>query len=52
MSEIDEQYRSEPEYEAEQLLCEESYEPDDNFPGSFFRVPGTPVPGRTGWSLR
>lgn len=26
-------------------------EPDDRFPGSFFRVPGIPSPGRTAWSL-
>lgn len=25
--------------------------PDDRFPGSFFRVPGIPAPGKTTWSL-
>lgn len=25
---------------------------DDRFPGSFFRIPGVPVPGKTSWSLR
>ncbi|MDD5276272.1 MAG: hypothetical protein PHR16_09340 [Methylovulum sp.] len=25
---------------------------DDRFPGSFFRIPGAPVPGKTSWSLR
>jgi len=24
---------------------------DDRYPGTFFRVPGVPVPGKTGWSL-
>lgn len=24
---------------------------DDEFPGTFFRIPGTPVPGKTTWSL-
>lgn len=23
---------------------------DDRFPGSFFRIPGVPRPGKTGWS--
>jgi hypothetical protein len=26
-------------------------EPDDRYPGSFFRVPGVPVPGKTAWSI-
>jgi hypothetical protein len=26
-------------------------EPDERFPGSFFRIPGVPVPGKTGWRL-
>jgi hypothetical protein len=25
--------------------------PDDRFPGTFFRVPGVPMPGKTTWSL-
>jgi hypothetical protein len=25
--------------------------PDDRFPGTFFRVPGVPLPGKTTWSL-
>lgn len=25
--------------------------PDDRYPGSFFRVPGLPAPGKTTWSL-
>ncbi|MGR8981858.1 MAG: hypothetical protein ACU84H_17450 [Gammaproteobacteria bacterium] len=24
---------------------------DDRFPGSFFRIPGAPVPGKTTWSI-
>ncbi|WAK01262.1 hypothetical protein [Methylobacter sp. YRD-M1] len=24
---------------------------DDRYPGSFFRIPGLAVPGKTGWSL-
>jgi hypothetical protein len=24
---------------------------DDRYPGSFFRIPGVPVPGKTTWSL-
>ena len=24
---------------------------DDRYPGTFFRVPGVPVPGKTGWSI-
>ena len=42
----------------EQQLCEpenkESVEipdQDDRYPGSFFRIPGPPALGKTGWSL-
>lgn len=28
-----------------------SAEPDDLYPGSFFRIPGIPSPGNTAWSL-
>jgi len=24
---------------------------DDRYPGTFFRVPGVPMPGKTTWSL-
>ncbi|MCL7423200.1 MAG: hypothetical protein M8364_20130 [Methylobacter sp.] len=24
---------------------------DDRYPGSFFRIPAPPVPGKTSWSL-
>lgn len=47
MNENHEAERTEPEY----LVSEEIHEQDDNYPGSFFRVPGTPVPGQTEWSL-
>lgn len=26
-------------------------EPDDRYPGTFFRIPGLPTPGSTAWSL-
>ncbi|WP_190303170.1 MULTISPECIES: hypothetical protein [Methylomonas] len=26
-------------------------EQDDRYPGSFFKVPGVPAPGKTKWSL-
>lgn len=25
--------------------------PDDRYPGSFFRIPGLPTPGKTTWSI-
>jgi hypothetical protein len=25
--------------------------PDERYPGSYFRVPGVPMPGKTTWSL-
>ncbi|MFZ2450514.1 MAG: hypothetical protein WAW36_08345 [Methylovulum miyakonense] len=25
---------------------------DDRYPGSFFRIPRPPIPGKTEWSLR
>lgn len=25
---------------------------DDRYPGSFFRIPAPPIPGKTSWSLR
>ena len=25
--------------------------PDDRYPGTFFRIPGVPTPGKTTWSL-
>ena len=42
----------------EQQLCEpevketlEIPDRDDHYPGSFFRIPGPPRLGKTGWSL-
>ncbi|WP_347988161.1 hypothetical protein [Methylomonas sp. AM2-LC] len=32
-----------------QLQSDES--PDDRYPGTFFRIPGVPMPGKTTWSL-
>ncbi len=26
--------------------------PDDRYPGSYFRIPGVPMPGKTTWSLK
>lgn len=25
--------------------------PDERYPGTFFRIPGVPTPGKTTWSL-
>ncbi len=25
--------------------------PDDRYPGTFFRIPGIPAPGKTTWSV-
>jgi hypothetical protein len=44
-------------YETEALevnssaLAMEIPDQDDRYPGSFFRIPGVPVPGKTTWSL-
>lgn len=42
----------------EQQSCEpeakdsvEILDQDDRYPGSFFRIPGPPILGKTGWSL-
>lgn len=48
MNENHEAERTEPEIER-QMINEQ--EQDDNYPGSFFRIPGTPVPGQTEWSM-
>ncbi len=31
--------------------CELPIVDDDRYPGSFFRIPGLPAPGKTTWSL-
>lgn len=28
-----------------------AYVDDDRYPGSFFRIPGAPIPGKTTWSI-
>ncbi|MEQ1638314.1 MAG: hypothetical protein ABL903_16665 [Methylococcales bacterium] len=28
-----------------------TYVDDDRYPGSFFRIPGRPIPGKTTWSI-
>ncbi|MGD0962083.1 MAG: hypothetical protein ABSB19_19915 [Methylomonas sp.] len=35
---------------AKQLLPEANL-PDERYPGTFFRIPGLPIPGKTTWSL-
>lgn len=38
--------QSEIETSAIEILAE-----DDRYPGTFFRIPGVPVPGKTTWTL-
>lgn len=47
MNEANESYRSESE------VKETLDRPvdDERYPGSFFRIPAPPIPGKTGWSL-
>ena len=37
--------------EAQPLGLPQHEMPDDRYPGSFFRVPGIPAPGKTTWSV-
>lgn len=47
MNEHNEPFSCEPEVkDAADLPAD-----DDRYPGSFFRIPAPPVPGKTGWSL-
>ena len=47
MNEVNEPLKLEPEVtETEERLLD-----DDRYPGSFFRIPGPPVAGKTVWSL-
>jgi len=47
MNEANEPICCEPEVsETEDRLLD-----DDRYPGSFFRIPAPPIPGKTGWSL-
>jgi hypothetical protein len=34
-----------------QLAAQDRPHEDDRYPGSFFRIPGVPAPGKTTWSL-
>ena len=47
MNEYSEQQSCEPE--VKELV--EIPDQDDRYPGSFFRIPGPPALGKTGWSL-
>ena len=47
MNEYSEQQSCEPE--VNELV--EIPDQDDRYPGSFFRIPGPPTLGKTGWSL-
>ncbi|MGZ8165676.1 MAG: hypothetical protein ACXW04_09725 [Methylobacter sp.] len=47
MNEYSEQQTCEPEVKEEVEIPDQ----DDRYPGSFFRIPGMPVPGKTAWSI-
>jgi hypothetical protein len=47
MNEYSEQSICEPELREEVEIPDQ----DDRYPGSFFRIPGIPVPGQTAWSI-
>jgi len=47
MNEVSEQKIREPEMKEEMEIPDQ----DDRYPGSFFRIPGIPVPGKTAWSI-
>jgi hypothetical protein len=34
-----------------ELLNQQTIAGDDQYPGTFFRIPGVPRPGKTTWSL-
>ena len=53
MNEIIETQAGEPEASEKRTLAHlmEIPDQDDRYPGSFFRIPGVPVPGKTTWSL-
>lgn len=36
---------------AQTLVSANMPEPDDRYPGSFFRIPSIPIPGKTTWSI-
>ncbi len=43
--------RSSSEKTAGQAALSPAVEPDDRYPGTFFRIPGPPRPGKTTWSV-
>jgi hypothetical protein len=47
MNEHFEQQSCEPEVKESAEIPDQ----DDRYPGSFFRIPGPPALGKTGWSL-
>lgn len=47
MNEASEQQACEPEVKEKLDIPDQ----DDRYPGSFFRIPGPPSLGKTGWSL-
>jgi hypothetical protein len=53
MNEISEKQVGEPESleKSTSTLVMDIPDQDDRYPGSFFRIPGVPVPGKTTWSL-
>ena len=52
MNEHKEQQSCEPEVETRLIASlQEIPDQDDRYPGSFFRIPGPPALGKTGWSL-
>jgi len=48
MNEHNEAFSCEPEVKD---TADRPLQDDDRYPGSFFRIPSPPVPGKTGWSL-
>lgn len=53
MNDYVEQQACDPEAAETQLIESvlEIPDQDDRYPGSFFRIPGIPVPGKTTWSV-
>lgn len=43
--------RGNPPSDAQRTVSPVQPSDDDRYPGSFFRVPGVPAPGKTTWSL-
>jgi hypothetical protein len=42
---------STPKDQVPQQTAAQQEQQDDRYPGTFFRVPGVPMPGKTTWSL-